>query len=61
MGDFPIDTREDTPFLQSDKAYMAAVSPAFFTHYGTSGEWAFNKFVSTLLRSFSVEGQADRS
>lgn len=34
---------DDIPFLDSEKPYMAAVSPCFFTHYGRTGEWAFNK------------------
>ncbi|WVQ83005.1 hypothetical protein IAT38_005143 [Cryptococcus sp. DSM 104549] len=43
MGNHPTSLDEDKPFLESDKAYMAAVSPLFFTHYGTEGEWAWNK------------------
>lgn len=27
------------------KPYMAAVSPNFFTHYGKTGDWAWNKLV----------------
>lgn len=29
--------------IGQDKAYMAAVSPWFFTHYGKTGDWAWNK------------------
>lgn len=29
--------------FDQDKAYMAAVSPWFFTHYGKTGDWAWNK------------------
>lgn len=36
-------TEEDITFINSPKPYMAAVSPLFFTHYGTTGEWAFSK------------------
>ncbi|WVR06299.1 hypothetical protein IAU60_003329 [Kwoniella sp. DSM 27419] len=43
MGDRPIDLDEDRAFLNHPKPYMAAVSPLFFTHYGTEGEWAWNK------------------
>jgi hypothetical protein len=39
----PMDLREDALFLQSDKLYMASVSPLFSTHYGSTGQWAFNK------------------
>ncbi|KAL1412911.1 hypothetical protein Q8F55_000660 [Vanrija albida] len=35
--------KEDTPFMDKDKPYMAAISPLFFTHYGKTGEWAFDK------------------
>lgn len=34
---------EDLHFIDSDKPFMAAVSPLFFTHYGKEGEWAFDK------------------
>ncbi|GMK57757.1 hypothetical protein CspeluHIS016_0405910 [Cutaneotrichosporon spelunceum] len=34
---------EDMAFIASDKPYMAAVSPLFFTHYGKTGEFAFDK------------------
>ncbi|ORY28480.1 glycoside hydrolase [Naematelia encephala] len=43
MSNSPTSLDEDRPFLHSDKPYMAAVSPVFFTHYGTSGPFAFNK------------------
>ncbi|KAK4684413.1 glucan endo-1,3-alpha-glucosidase, partial [Tremellales sp. Uapishka_1] len=43
MGNHTINLDEDAPFLRSNKPYMAAVSPGFSTHYGTEGEWAFNK------------------
>jgi glucan endo-1,3-alpha-glucosidase len=36
-------SREDMAFIASPKPFMAAVSPLFFTHYGKTGEWAFNK------------------
>jgi hypothetical protein len=29
--------------IGQDKAYMAAISPWFFTHYGKTGDWAWNK------------------
>lgn len=34
---------EDLQFIASDKPFMAAVSPLFFTHYGKTGQWAFDK------------------
>ncbi|KAG7562553.1 hypothetical protein FFLO_02027 [Filobasidium floriforme] len=43
MGNYTTSSIEDRPFLKSDKAYMAAVSPWFFTHYGKTGDWAWNK------------------
>ncbi|WVN88405.1 uncharacterized protein L203_103614 [Cryptococcus depauperatus CBS 7841] len=43
MGNHSIDLKNDWPFLKSNKPYMAAVSPLFFTHYGNEGDWAFNK------------------
>nr|XP_018262317.1 uncharacterized protein I303_05333 [Kwoniella dejecticola CBS 10117]OBR84475.1 hypothetical protein I303_05333 [Kwoniella dejecticola CBS 10117] len=47
-GAWPMDNStttldSDRPFLDHKKPYMASVSPLFFTHYGTEGEWAFNK------------------
>jgi hypothetical protein len=30
------------------KPYMASVSPLFFTHYGKTGDWAFNKYVTPV-------------
>lgn len=44
------DLREDEVFLAHSKPYMAAISPCFSTHYGTSGQWAFNKYVFPLSR-----------
>lgn len=41
-----LDLKEDQLFLKHRKPYMAAASPCFFTHYGTEGEWAYNKYVS---------------
>lgn len=55
MGNDSTNLKEDEPFLQSvsgshgsrliaqSKPYMAAISPLFSTHYGTEGQWAFNK------------------
>ncbi|KAK8858540.1 hypothetical protein IAR55_002767 [Kwoniella newhampshirensis] len=43
MGNQTTSLKEDQAFLDSDKPYMAAVSPLFFTHYGTEGRWAWNK------------------
>ncbi|WVQ96734.1 hypothetical protein IAU59_003841 [Kwoniella sp. CBS 9459] len=43
MGNHTTNLDEDRPFLQHEKPYMAAVSPLFFTHYGTEGQWAWNK------------------
>nr|XP_031864159.1 uncharacterized protein CI109_000069 [Kwoniella shandongensis]KAA5531231.1 hypothetical protein CI109_000069 [Kwoniella shandongensis] len=43
MGNHTTNLNEDQAFLDSDKPYMAAVSPLFFTHYGTEGQWAWNK------------------
>ncbi|OCF33439.1 hypothetical protein I316_04859 [Kwoniella heveanensis BCC8398] len=43
MGNYTTDLDEDRAFLRHDKPYMAAVSPLFFTHYGTEGQWAWNK------------------
>lgn len=34
---------EDRPFLEGAKPYMAAISPWFFTHYGTEPPWGWNK------------------
>ena len=36
-------TAEEQAFVRSPKPYMAAVSPWFSTHYGTTGPWAWNK------------------
>ncbi|ORX40144.1 glycoside hydrolase [Kockovaella imperatae] len=48
QGDHSANVVEDEAFCEDPisfqvKPYMAAVSPLFFTHYGSSGEWAFNK------------------
>ncbi|KAL7411998.1 glycoside hydrolase [Mrakia frigida] len=43
LTDAPLSTAEDKPFLKSDKPCMAAVSPCFFTHYGTEPPWGWNK------------------
>ncbi|CED85570.1 Glycoside hydrolase, family 71 [Phaffia rhodozyma] len=47
-GSGHITSDEDKPFLKSSlfkkrKPYMAAVSPCFFTHYGTEPPWGWNK------------------
>lgn len=37
---------------------MAAVSPWFFTHYGSSGDWAFNKnWICETARSLASPRQ----
>ncbi|KAI5452377.1 hypothetical protein NCC49_000937 [Naganishia albida] len=38
-----INTEGDEVFIRDRRPYMAAVSPWFFTHYGTTGPWAWNK------------------
>jgi glucan endo-1,3-alpha-glucosidase len=43
MGDKLISIEPDKPYLEADKPFMAAVSPLFFTHYGKTGDFAFNK------------------
>ncbi|WWC70808.1 uncharacterized protein I206_104760 [Kwoniella pini CBS 10737] len=43
MDNSTINLDSDQPFLNHEKPYMASVSPLFFTHYGTEGDWAFNK------------------
>jgi len=43
MGNHTTSLEEDRVFLAHPKPYMASVSPLFFTHYGTTGQWAFNK------------------
>ncbi|ODO01504.1 hypothetical protein I350_06324 [Cryptococcus amylolentus CBS 6273] len=43
MDNTSMNLKEDQPFLKGDKPYMAAISPLFFTHYGTEGDWAWNK------------------
>ncbi|WVO19194.1 uncharacterized protein IAS62_000472 [Cryptococcus decagattii] len=43
MGNHTINIENDRPFLESRKPYMAALSPLFFTHYGTEGEFGWNK------------------
>ncbi|WWC88604.1 uncharacterized protein L201_003517 [Kwoniella dendrophila CBS 6074] len=43
MGNHTVNLDSDKPFLKHKKPYMASVSPLFFTHYGTEGEWAWNK------------------
>ncbi|WVW84729.1 hypothetical protein I302_106764 [Kwoniella bestiolae CBS 10118] len=43
MNNHTINLDSDKPFLSHNKPYMASVSPLFFTHYGTEGDWAFNK------------------
>ncbi|WWD04916.1 hypothetical protein V865_002987 [Kwoniella europaea PYCC6329] len=43
MNNHTTNLESDKPFLEHEKPYMAAVSPLFFTHYGTEGDWAFNK------------------
>ncbi|WVF69229.1 hypothetical protein IAT40_004005 [Kwoniella sp. CBS 6097] len=43
MGNHTTSLAEDKPFLEHAKPYMAAVSPLFFTHYGTEGQWAWDK------------------
>ncbi|EIW73683.1 hypothetical protein TREMEDRAFT_37459 [Tremella mesenterica DSM 1558] len=42
-GNHTISIEEDAPFLASDKPYMASASPLFFTHYGKTGQWAWDK------------------
>ncbi|KAK6908144.1 hypothetical protein I203_102145 [Kwoniella mangroviensis CBS 8507] len=46
MNNHTTNLDSDKPFLNHEKPYMASVSPLFFTHYGTEGDWAFNKSVS---------------
>lgn len=36
-------SQDDMAFIASPKPFMAAVSPLFFTHYGKTGAWAFDK------------------
>ncbi|WVQ72863.1 hypothetical protein IAR50_002424 [Cryptococcus sp. DSM 104548] len=43
MDNTSMSLKEDDPFLKGHKPYMAAISPLFFTHYGTQGDWAWNK------------------
>lgn len=42
-GNHPIRHHHDAPFLDIGKPYMAAISPLFFTHYGKTGQFAFDK------------------
>lgn len=46
MGNHTINIENDRPFLESKIPYMAALSPLFFTHYGTEGEFGWNKYVN---------------
>lgn len=46
MGNHTINIENDSPFLESRIPYMAALSPLFFTHYGTEGEFGWNKYVN---------------
>lgn len=43
MGNHTVNLDDDHLFLESKKPYMAAISPLFFTHYGTEGEFGWNK------------------
>ncbi|KLT42749.1 glycoside hydrolase [Cutaneotrichosporon oleaginosum] len=36
-------SHDDMAYIASPKPFMASVSPLFFTHYGKTGEWAFDK------------------
>lgn len=48
-GAWPMDnstissSNSDQPFIHHAKPYMAAVSPWFYTHYGTTGDHPWNK------------------
>ncbi|KAJ9106718.1 hypothetical protein QFC19_003030 [Naganishia cerealis] len=43
MENHTISVASDAVFIRNERPYMAAVSPWFFTHYGTEGQWAWNK------------------
>lgn len=43
QNDHRLTLTQDLPFLMADKPNMMGVSPVFFTHYGKTGRYAFDK------------------